>query len=364
MNFHLTENEIPTLKSLHQKVVRDTDFNGSVTSLGRILKTIGFRWRKTENNRKVLIERHDIKLQRINYLESIKYFRDQNRSIVYTDETYIHSSHTISKSWTCSPTKGLKMPISKGQRLIVVHAGGSNGFVPNAMLVYKSSQKCGDYHHDMNFNNYEKWLKEKLIPNLPSNSVVVIDNAPYHNVQLNPAPTSNSRKAVMQQWLRDKNIPFNDAMLKTSLYDTIKIHKPRFKRFKVNALLEENGHTVLRLPPYHPDLNPIEEIWAQIKGYVAKKNVSFKLDDAMKHAIDKIEAMSTIDSQCWTNVCRHIIDIENNYRLIEPALDRILDNLSFVVNTGSSDEEMDSVNLDQSRSENSDTDLEGIYPLQ
>lgn len=41
----------------------------------------------------------------------------------------------------------------------------------------------------MNFNNYVKWIREKLMPNIPPNSVIVVDNAPYHNVQLNPAPT-------------------------------------------------------------------------------------------------------------------------------------------------------------------------------
>jgi hypothetical protein len=33
----------------------------------------------------------------------------------------------------------------------------------------------------MNVTNYQKWLTEKLIPNLPPKSVLVVDNAPYHN---------------------------------------------------------------------------------------------------------------------------------------------------------------------------------------
>jgi predicted O-methyltransferase YrrM len=46
----------------------------------------------------------------------------------------------------------------------------------------------------MNHENYKKWLHEKLIPNLESKSVIVVDNASYHNVQLNQHPTSNARK--------------------------------------------------------------------------------------------------------------------------------------------------------------------------
>ncbi|PSN33024.1 hypothetical protein C0J52_17829 [Blattella germanica] len=45
-----------------------------------------------------------------------------------------------------------------------------------------------------NYRIYEKWIKEKFIPNLPPWSMVVIDNATYHNKQINSAPTSNSTR--------------------------------------------------------------------------------------------------------------------------------------------------------------------------
>jgi transposase len=49
-------------------------------------------------------------------------------------------------------------------------------------------------------------------------------------------------------------------MWKPELYSVIKVRKPRFKTFKIDALLAEHGHSVLRLPPYHPDFNPNEMI--------------------------------------------------------------------------------------------------------
>jgi hypothetical protein len=79
----------------------------------------------------------------------------------------------------------------------------------------------------MNAENYERWLKEKLIPNLPQNSVVVTDNASYHNVKLNRAPTSASRKSEMKEWLMQKNIPFEENSYKIQLYDIIKRYKKR-----------------------------------------------------------------------------------------------------------------------------------------
>jgi transposase len=138
--------------------------------------------------------------------------------------------------------------------------------------MFKSGTKSGDYHHEMNFDNCERWLKTKLIPNLPPNSVLLVDNAAYHNVQLNPAPTSSSRKSAMIDWLSDRGILFTDRMCKPELYSLIKLRKLRFKTFKIDALLAEHGHSALRLPPYHPDLNPIELIWASVKEYVARKS--------------------------------------------------------------------------------------------
>ena len=110
--------------------------------------------------------------------------------------------------------KGLKTPISKGQCVVIVHAGSEAGFVPNALLTLKAEGKSGDYHDNMNYENYEKWLKTQLIPNIPPNSVVVVDNASYHNKQYDLAPTSNTRKADMQAWLSEKGIEYDDEMLK------------------------------------------------------------------------------------------------------------------------------------------------------
>lgn len=148
--------------------------------------------------------------------------------------------------------------------MVIVHAGGATGFVPNALLTFKAGSESGDYHDNMNFKNYCKWLQTQLIPNLPPHALVVVDNVSYHNKQLDAAPTSNSRKAKMQTWLTQKGLSFDETMLKPQLYALIKQHNDQFKTFSIDKVLFEKGHTVLRLPPYHPDLNPIEIAWSQI----------------------------------------------------------------------------------------------------
>jgi hypothetical protein len=43
---------------------------------------------------KFIMERHDIRSLRVKYLRAIKAYREEGRPVVYTDETYIHSSQT------------------------------------------------------------------------------------------------------------------------------------------------------------------------------------------------------------------------------------------------------------------------------
>lgn len=74
------------------------------------------------DKRQALCESHDIRLKRIKYLKKLVEYRSEGRNIIYTDETYIHSSHVRDKGWYDESCKGLKKPISKGQRLIIAHA--------------------------------------------------------------------------------------------------------------------------------------------------------------------------------------------------------------------------------------------------
>jgi hypothetical protein len=54
--------------------------------------------------------------------------------------------------WQSKDERGSFLPISRGQRLIVVHGGGCTGFVPGALLVWKATSSNGDYHSEMNGN--------------------------------------------------------------------------------------------------------------------------------------------------------------------------------------------------------------------
>ena len=59
--------------------------------------------------------------------------------------------------------------------------------------------------------------------------------------------------------------------------------KIKFKKllsvFKTDKIANLHGHEVLRTPVRHCELNPIELIWAQVKGFVAENNTTFRLKD-------------------------------------------------------------------------------------
>lgn len=72
----------------------------------------------------------------------------------------------------------IKKPSLKVQRSIV-QAANEKSSVPGAFLTYKST--CNYHNNIKNNDNYKKWLVNQLISNIPSDSVLLIDNAPYCN---------------------------------------------------------------------------------------------------------------------------------------------------------------------------------------
>ncbi|KAJ3646178.1 hypothetical protein Zmor_006343 [Zophobas morio] len=175
------------------------------------------------------------------------------------------------------------------------------------------------------------------LPNLPPNCVFVLDNASYHTVKIEKEPTSVTKKLDMQQWLRSKDIEYDPGMTKPELYTLIKENKNKNPKFRVDQILEEHGHTVLRLPPYHPELNPIEKIWALVKNYVAQRNVTFKMSEVKTLAENKFKEITANE---WWPICEHVKKVEKEYFIKENIVDDTFDNsnLNFVVNTASSDE--------------------------
>ena len=75
---------------------------------------------------------------------------------------------------------------------------GNVGFVPNALLIFKSNYRTSDYHSDIRLKNYRCWKTVKVLLNLPPCSIVVGHNVSDHNVQTSKLTSSNSSKSVIK----------------------------------------------------------------------------------------------------------------------------------------------------------------------
>jgi transposase len=246
------------------------------TTLWRALQRWGFEFgtgvrsaQLKESERVVIMRRQYLRLKRAN--------RDENghaiRPEVYLDESYINKNHSNDNTWYFEED-GIIIgkPTGKGDRLIIVDAITKKGWVPNTRLVFKASKKTGDYHANMNWGNFSTWFQEKLLKNIPESSLIIMDNAAYHNVLAEEAfPKKSHSVKRLREWLSNNEIPWSKDMLKSELFELCSrlATKPEFL---IDNIIRKHGHSILRTPPYHPELQPIETCWAIVKNHVAQHN--------------------------------------------------------------------------------------------
>ena len=72
------------------------------------------------------------------------------------------------------------------------------------------------------------------------------------------------------------------------------------------ALIEKAGASVLFLPPYSPDLNPIEKMWSKVKA--ALRSLEARTHEELLAAIAKaLSLVSASDARNWFSVCGYSI---------------------------------------------------------
>ena len=101
---------------------------------------------------------------------------------------------------------------------------------------------------------FKRYLETDLLPHLNGNSVLIMDNMKSHHA-----------KAV-------KN------------------------------LLDSSGVRYIYLPPYSPDLNPIEKLWSKVKAFLRKFKA--RTLDALPNAIRcAFQTVSPSDCSGWFHSC-------------------------------------------------------------
>ena len=237
-------------------------------------------------------------------LDFIKSYRELGWNIYFLDETWCGANHTLSTGWvehisgedaenydiyrsgvqTIGNCRGgFVTPCGAGKRVIILHIGNENGFVDTWMKCFIGKKGSADYH-EMNAKHFEEWFRHVLTV-LPDNSIVVLDQAPYHTM-LDPQyrnPTTASRKGDIIEWLLQRRVPeLTDGTSfkkkkKIELLDLLKqYHYP--KTYLLDTIAQEmksDKVKLLWLPVAHCELNPIELIWAYVKRRVARENKTF-----------------------------------------------------------------------------------------
>ena len=154
-------------------------------------------WASVEKKTPQYRERDEEK--RKEYLEQLKDIRQEDR--VYLDECGV--CHRL------QPTHGYSLA---GERIHGLTYGKRKGRT-NIIGAWSCGQKLfatQTYDHTVNKQVFIEWIKEHLLPTLKAGMTVIMDNAPWH------------------------------------------------KREDIKTLIESTGARLLKLPPYSPDLNPIE----------------------------------------------------------------------------------------------------------
>ncbi|KAE9543722.1 hypothetical protein AGLY_002118 [Aphis glycines] len=243
------------------------------TSLQRILKELEFEYTKRNRN-SALTERGDIVVWRQKYILDIRRYRNEGLTIYFLDETWVNAGETCNKVWmdktikshTDAFLKGLstgpKNPTGKGKRLIVVHIG----------------------------------------------SAEVMDNASYHSVKLDPIPTMAWKKDKIVQWLRSKGCSIETPMVKHLMMDKVREIRHLHDKYVIDEEALKSNKIVLRLPPYHCKLNPIELAWAAVKNHVKYNNTTFKLNDVQQLLV---YGVNLVTPNVWANFIEHTIKEED-----------------------------------------------------
>lgn len=96
-----------------------------------------------------MIKKDEIVIWRNKYLEQIRKYPSEGRAIYYLDETWVNAGDVCNKIWVDqtitsgrdaflqSLSTGAANPSDKGKRLIDVHIGSEEGFVPGGLLSFE-----------------------------------------------------------------------------------------------------------------------------------------------------------------------------------------------------------------------------------
>lgn len=322
--------EVPNIDKILTTVREDTSLpNFKRTTLFKIIKKLGFISLKNKSC-SVLTEKPDLICWRRRYFYDILRFRNEGHTVYYLDEMSLNARLYVNNicmdttiksncdTFNKGVTTGPKNPISKAKRLIVLHIGSNNGFLPGGLLCYDG----------INGASFREWFKS-IIPLLEPNSIIVLDNAPYHSIKAKNIPTSKSKRAEILK-LISKFINPKMSMKKNEFLNKSSEIQRKYSSCIIDNIAKAAGHIVLRVPPDHYNLNPCELTWAMVKKYMKEINTTYKTDNVYQLLNMAVERVT---KENWQNFIRDVIKEEEKIMEIDDIMDDIFSELDPYVTT-------------------------------
>jgi transposase len=287
----------------------------------RHLKRMGFCWLRTKNRPRSLREKAAVRQQRHDYLYEIRRNRQrppaERYHVVYVDESFLHHHHGGQYSWF-SENDFVERMSGKGRRWCFIHAMQENALLTGTLLAFEAKHSKGDYHAQFDWDIFQHWFTAQLLRHVPPHSLIILDRCPFHTVCRDAVVPSQMNKGDLQQWLMERGIAWEEQWLRARLMQ--EVDRYRDKKPMVEILAEEQGHKVLFLPVHHPELNPIELVWATVKHYcgtIFSNSTSFK--EQRQHLEESFGR--DITPEYCAKVYEHVQHIEERYWNTDLILD-------------------------------------------
>jgi hypothetical protein len=192
------------------------------------------------------------------------------------------------------------------------------GWVPDSSQFWQSDRKSDhlDDHGKFTSDIFDTWFRKLCVElkELCGTCRIHMDGASYHKRCVNPIPTGSWNIPSIRTWLVDHGTPYEPSMRKVDLLNLVKALNVK-KEIATLSIAAEFGHTVLYTPPYRPELQPIELIWASIKNAIG-------LDPP--HTMEELKEMLLVGRErtekAWKAVYRHIQKEEDKYAAQEDPI--------------------------------------------
>jgi transposase len=178
--------------------------------------------------------------------------RSAPQRLVFVDEIGANTSLSVLRAWSRRGERAhCSVPRNRGKNTTLLASMSVEGMGPSLAVEGVTDRKV-----------FEAYIEGVLAPSLQCGQIVIMDNLTAH------------------------------------------------KGERIKELIEERSCELLYLPPYSPDLNPIEEAFSKIKGILRKAEARSReaLVEAMGRALD---AVTSRDARGFFEHCGYRVPVQS-----------------------------------------------------